>query len=144
MKRGTEKVGTQMCLPLEEFLAERGNRSNAMRPLGEVVAGVMNKVGQRRPEGAGGRDASGQFRGGEERTPRKENGKSAEPEGPASFARAANAGGGTFVDFPMAELPTGTKHTGAGHGVVVMCFVMVGEAEHHACSGDEDGTWIPF
>ncbi|WMT90115.1 hypothetical protein [Pelagibacterium sp. H642] len=146
-KRSTNAC-QQLMLPLEEFLAGEAARrapNREPRQVGEClptsVRDVIERVGQGRREAGGGRvDAPGQFRGGEEETPRKENGKSAEPEGPASFARAANAGGGTIVDFLHSPMLRRHAHSGLVMAVVVLCECLDSGPVHHA--GSE--TWIEF
>lgn len=143
MKRGTEKVGTQMCLPLEEWLEkERGGRSNAMRPIGEIAASVVRKVGRSTMlEGSGGEQRTGPIRGGEEESPRKETeGKRTGPEGPVSSAGAASDSGETIVDFLHSTMLRRHAHSGRVMAVVVLCECLDSEPVHHA--GSE--TWIEF
>jgi hypothetical protein len=139
MKRSAPDAN-QMMLPLEKWIAEERTRSNACRPIGEITAGIIDKVGQRRREVGG--NASGLNRGGEEETPRKETGpRLTGAETPASHAGAVSEGGGTIVDFLAAGLLR--RRMGADAGCVMVAFRCLDSEPVHA-TGSGDDVWIPF
>ena len=107
MTKSSRTDANQMLLPLEEFLAERAGRSNAARPIGEVVADVVKRMGRPHEGGDGGRH---------EASPKE----SRDTRGARSFRRAHTA----------------TPHTVAAASLVVVCVLQRDrdEAEHHAGS----------
>ena len=126
MKRSTAQVGRQMeMLPLEEWIEAERKRSNAMRPLGEITAGIVEKMGGRtgtmpggtRPPHAGGADHE---------TPAIEKGAGRPHEG----------GGGREAS------PTERQGRALAIRSAVVVFLMEREPVHVTGSGDD--VWIPF
>tara|TARA_A100001515_G_scaffold133761_1_gene123245 strand:- start:502 stop:927 length:426 start_codon:yes stop_codon:yes gene_type:complete len=141
MKRSTTQVGRRMdMLPLEKWIAEERSRSGTMRPLGEVVADVVEKAG--RPHQGGGRKIGPTGSQGGGVAPRSETGdKGTDAEAPASSTGAIKHRGEPVVNcdvLPNTMLDRQMATHAGSVVVVVMC--QCSEPEHYA--GSE--TWIEF